>query len=195
MNEVIISDNSVSRANQERIKQLIMHREFPWYFNDTTLSGYDRNKNDLFQWVHILQVNAKQKSTLKEPILKCLRGAIPELETHRLIRAKLNLNTPYKRGNIALKHTDCQEKDRIVYIYYVNDSDGPTILYTNKWRPHKVHPKQGRLLKMPSSLSHSGNLPYHNNTRIVLNLLFQADLNQTFEPLQDQDYEEYKKNL
>ena len=48
---------------------------------------------------------------------------------------------------------------------------------------------------MPSSLSHSGNLPYHNNTRIVLNLLFQEDLNQTFEPLQDQDYEEYKKNL
>ena len=73
----------------------------------------------------------------------------------------------------------------ITYLYYINDSDGPTIIYNKRgqkydtpkppwwWKKTKVLPKQGRLVRFHSDSVHSGNVPYKYDSRTVLNLIFE----------------------
>ena len=72
--------------------------------------------------------------------------------------------------------------DGISYLYYVNDSDGPTRLYPKmksfndfiyqKYFPQKIHSKQGRLIKMSTKVWHTSDIPRKFNRRIVGNFVF-----------------------
>ena len=48
----------------------------------------------------------------------------------------------------------------------------PTTFYDG-WRKRKVNPKQGRLVRFPSDTTHSTNVPFKYEKRIVLNIVFE----------------------
>ena len=111
---------------------------------------------------------------------------LPEFKTHNLIRGKINITLPYKKRYSLSPHIDFPHPNAISYLYYVEDSDGPTVIWNKRYSEEpvdkpflpwwlkkiKVQPKQGRLVKLPSDILHSGNVPYNYNSRVVLSLLF-----------------------
>ena len=69
-------------------------------------------------------------------------------------------------------HTDSSNPESVTYLYYVNDSDGPTTLYNSNEEKIIIHPKQGKMVRFPSNTRHSANVPFNYETRIVLNMVF-----------------------
>ena len=75
------------------------------------------------------------------------------------------------KGNyIDTPHLDLKEKHSAL-LYYVNDSDGDTIIYEdvkkNKIKK-TVKPKQGRMVIFDGSYWHTGSQP-RNNIRCIIN--------------------------
>ena len=133
--------------------------------------------------VHLLIVDGESTSEFAYDIIKCFEF-LPEFKTHKVLRAKLNMNFPYKKENMELPHIDSANPNHISYLYYVNESDGPTLFYPygsvlpyfyNETNENKasVDFKQGRLVRFPSNLLHSSSLPHKYENRVVLNLMFE----------------------
>ena len=169
-----VLDDNLPLNFQIHIKDMIM--KMPFQLEDvTTWKEIEQRK----QFVHILH----NESEYYDRIISFFK-VLPEFKTHRLHRAKININLPYKTKSSLTPHTDSYISNSITYLYYVNDSDGPTIIYNKRgqkydtpkppwwWKKTKVLPKQGRLVRFPSDSVHSGNVPHTHSSRIVLNLIF-----------------------
>lgn len=95
-----------------------------------------------------------------------------------LLRVRTNFITKFKtkEGEYMRPHWDTyspdgEDKDFHVLIYYVNDSDGPTRLFTNGRaydELQKIDPKKGRFILF-KNCRHAGAYPKDNNMRIVIN--------------------------
>ena len=167
-----VLDNSISLYSQELIEKIVTHQDFPWYYNPSTLNDGKRTSAiDKFQLAHLLVVNGEVNSEYAEDILGCF-VKMPAFATHRVWKAKLNLNFPYKKRNLKMLHHDTVDDRDVTYLYYCIDSDGPTRFFPNWWRTKKVHPKRGRIVRFPSYTKHSATLPYKYDNRIVLNIVF-----------------------
>ena len=179
---VEIFDNKMSEETQLYLKNNICDGLFPWYYISFTIRD-TLKENDKYQMVHTLIADGEVKSQFAHDILKCFEF-LPEFKTHKILRAKLNMNFPYKKENMELPHVDFDDPSYVSYLYYVNESDGPTLFYPygsvlpyfyNQTNENKtsVDFKQGRLVRFPSNLLHSSSLPYKYDSRVVLNLMFE----------------------
>jgi len=79
--------------------------------------------------------------------------------------------------SILMPHRDLDGNDGIIYLYYVEDSDGPTTFYPENKKVISVNPVRGRLVKFPATLYHSANVPRKYDSRIVINLVFSDNYN------------------
>ena len=104
-----------------------------------------------------------------------------------LTRMKSNILPNQKKGLFGhihhTPHIDCVESDRftnISCIYYVNDSDGPTVLYNEYLADNpkkltvfkKIPPKKGRLLAFHSNRYHTSSSPRRSQYRNIINMVF-----------------------
>ena len=65
-------------------------------------------------------------------------------------------------------------EDHYVCLYYVNDSEGDTIIFdNNKKEIQRITPKKGRIVFFDGSLEHCSTRP-STRTRAVLNFNFTA---------------------
>lgn len=76
----------------------------------------------------------------------------------------------------SIPHIDNQSS-HVVLLYYVNNSDGDTILYKNKYDKnnemiieHSISPKAGRAVLFSGDTYHSFHYPNINDTRSVINI-------------------------
>jgi len=105
----------------------------------------------------------------------------------RLSRMKSNVLLREKKGLFGhihhTPHIDCEENNgftNISCIYYINDSDGPTVLYNEYLADNpkkltvlkKIPPKKGRLLAFHSNRYHTSSSPRKNQYRHIINMVF-----------------------
>ncbi len=93
----------------------------------------------------------------------------------KVIQGRSFLQFPIKeRGEPDLPHIDIMDKNHIVGLYYVIDSDGDTIIYNERKESktytikQRVTPKQGRIVIFDGGLYHTAEQPL-NNTRCIIN--------------------------
>jgi hypothetical protein len=106
----------------------------------------------------------------------CLNLGI-NLKLENLYRAKLNitLNSTSSPSKINPPHIDgIDMKPYFIAIYYVNDSDGDTIIYDGDDEDElqiikTITPKKGRLILMDGKRYHSSSHPSKTKKRIVMN--------------------------
>ena len=106
----------------------------------------------------------------------CLNLGV-QFNLENLFRAKLNitLNSTSSPSKINPPHIDGDHgRDYFVAIYYINDSDGDTIIYEGKDRNNlkiikTITPKKGRLILMGGERYHSSSHPSNTKKRIVMN--------------------------
>ena len=92
-------------------------------------------------------------------------------------RAKLNLK--FKQESkldkfINPPHKDTNITNSLIGIYYINDSDGDTIIYEGNDKNNlkiikTIKPKKGRMILMDGLTFHSASHPLKTNKRMVIN--------------------------
>ena len=169
MNNIKIFDELIPENEQLIIKALLSYEFFPWYYNPQTILTTLRNRS---QFTHTFYKENKIYSDNFDILVDCFQPYIPEFKSHKINKIKANLNIAHSDKKILEPHQDLPTSG-VTYLYYVNDSDGPTRLYESKWFPKKVYPKQGRLIKFPSNMFHTGDIPRKYDRRMVINFVFE----------------------
>lgn len=113
-------------------------------------------------------------NTMKELLEAGLDSAGMAHKEIRRIRCNLDTRLFYSdAGKHHTIHVDSQDEKEFVFLYYVLDSDGDTILFNkDKKVVDRISPEQGKGLIFPASMPHCGSSPALNPYRFVINFNF-----------------------
>jgi hypothetical protein len=181
-------NNFVDYEYQKAIYQYLTDIKFDWHFmEDSTtvysntpeistpafgnlLYYYDQTENPHFKFIEPLVNTINEKTNLK--IVDLLR-----------VRAGFLLNTKYSLPSMPYRynipHKDFHT-DHYVAVYYVNKSDGDTVVFheleqSEKYYPmHKCTPEQGKLLIFNGAHYHSSTCPKVHTKRLAITINFKA---------------------
>ena len=197
---VIVLDDCVPEKIQDAIENLCVSTKFPWNYNQSSNYGSYTNKNngledfnrmteissgvDVSQFTHSVYHYQHQKNSEYLVLFASLLSCLP-VSVDTLLRIKLNLNYAHKNLDNAytIPHVDFVSIENLTtFIYYVNDSDGDTVIFNEKRTgpelcpkeqltiKHIISPKKGRFIMFDGSYLHAGGFPSGENPRIVVNL-------------------------
>jgi hypothetical protein len=208
MDDIIVIDDFLAIDQQESIKNILHGRLFPWYYNDTHVEEYeDKNNPQAYSdakcegvegysnsgqfthvFVHDERIDSNAADDVFLPLATGLSQVFPE-QNKNIIRAKTNLvlKQPSDVFDYGVPHVDTAMRkhfsDVWVGLYYVNDSDGDTLIFKEKgsWfsgdqltLKQSVEPKQGRLVVFNNDHVHASGLPKSHDTRVVINFHFEV---------------------
>jgi hypothetical protein len=198
----IIIDDFVSTAFQDEVENELLSGTFPWYYNETSRYGGSRFNTTMMseadkcflktenilmlpQFSHMVIDNEVIHSGVYSRLTPFITN-IPFSYT-KINKIKINLKTKNSEslGKCDLPHVDTLFKNVITAIYYVNDSDGDTILYNENYNyvdniiPNlpltintRIQPKKGRMIFFKGDTLHSAGSPAICNKRLVINWNF-----------------------
>lgn len=175
-----IIDNVISKTYQDNIEETFLGPNIPWTFNSRLASetdgevGFGHNlilphfKSEYYNFVLPLLYEISEKS---------------EINVFEILAARSFLQVPSTSkydNDVFHVNTEIHHK---VFLYYVNDSDGNTIISNSKYEldqnkcKHRdynpeilemISPKKGRAVVFDGSLFHSAGIPKFK-TRCVIN--------------------------
>jgi hypothetical protein len=153
--------------------KILNHIHEGFQFQNITLSGINNsffpdNSSPIFL-LHYLQILLNYQFNIKP------------------FRIKTNLQTPLGSSQQNLPNmphidADIMENNFYTLIYYVNDSDGDTLIFKERFKGipikefnlyKKITPKKGTIVMFPLTTFHSGSHPMNSKARIVINYNFQ----------------------
>lgn len=185
MHDVKIIDDILDENFVDYIEKSFHDDLIDWYFNrGTVVPGKDKNilentnTKELSQFTHMLLGNNGEVSKFRflgDEVLDNFTKVFP-LEYKSVLRMKANLAVPMPHNltNDKFHNTPHIDHDvkHLVMIYYVNDSDGDTIIFDKKNTDkilEKVTPKKGRFVIFNGDNYHAGRQPKNFETRVIIN--------------------------
>ena len=184
--EIIVIDDFINLEYQEKIKQELigLGNNFPWhYIEDVTGAGdFDSQHRAGFghQYVELDDDDVSEVKSLYHhlftPMLSkaCQYLKIPEAE---IIQGRSFLQLPLRNIDTSIvdsPHIDLDPGDEhIVVLYYVNDSDGDTIIYNEReesstyTEKQRVTPKQGRVVIFEGGQYHTAEQPTKGTLSLI----------------------------
>jgi hypothetical protein len=201
----LIIDNLLNENESNLIQSKLYNSSFPWFIagdrddkgNMITasyekLKFYEKDVNvvDLGQFYHsffYIQNNKLVSNSKHVQIpLTILSNLIKiiNIKNISILRAKSNLileSRKYNKNSYGIPHTDTRDinDEHYVLIYYVNNSDGDTVLFDNNKIFKKISPKKGRGLIFKGNLLHANGHPVESSTRCVINFNLQLGYTHT----------------
>jgi hypothetical protein len=193
--QFIQCDDLVEPAVADAIERVMLSNQFPWYYYANVNYGVpppeghsvafrgDERFEDSFGFASLIfpgnEPNSPWFEHAKRPLEAFLNrhGLVPT----KLLRIKANLlvrsATPGGPRPFT-PHVD-MPKPHWAMIYYVNDSDGDTLIL-DKAHPdwagaavvHAVSPKKGRAILFDGRHYHCGTAPARHDVRVVFNYNF-----------------------
>jgi len=155
--------NVLPKKVQEQLKHFIFSKCPLYYLNNVTFEG---DKKYCPAFGHSLirdDAVVSEQANLLNLFKETIKGNV--------VNAKILLQVPLNPkviSKIDQTHIDNEEPHQ-VFIYYVNDSDGDTIIYKNKKEYKRFTPKQGSMITFDGSLYHTAEQPT-KGTRCIINL-------------------------
>lgn len=188
---MIIDKNFLTEEEIDRVeKALLTTANVPWRLSESTTfndsyDGYrpitDKTK-ETFQFVHVLRIDNTIPSDFYDFVNNYI--FIKFLSKHNIIcnkilRAKMNLVTSIDEDVHQPAHID-EEIPHHVFLYYINDSDGDTILFNEVFgqRPEsltiqeRIAPERGKAIFFNGFQYHASSAPRKNKYRAVINIAF-----------------------
>lgn len=180
-------ENVLSEADYNQLHDTLSSFQFDWHYLpssvppdviDVVSKSNSFNLYEPGQFVHMFydQKPLSPYWKLVEPILKSLDKPVTEIG-----RIKANLLMQNNSDNRAVNcpHVDRDRGGWHSLIYYLNDSDGDTVLFDKKgnqgWDNLQVQdtatPKKNTAVLFESDQYHAGTNPVDNTRRIVLNFI------------------------
>jgi hypothetical protein len=162
-----IIDNCIPIKQQDLIiNELLKTKFFPWFYCDDTTQRDKESSQHRPALSHYFVINKKHSKYLK------LASSIvipftnnPIVQSRAFLQFPLNLkligseyDTPHT--DLSVPHT--------VYLYYVIDADGDTLIFENSKIIKRVSPKKGRLLIFDGEIWHTAQQP-QKGIRCIIN--------------------------
>ncbi len=157
----------IAKPAQDELEQLLLGWNFPWYhYANTNYAEHTTRADDVPQFTHgfIRDDNANSAFQHVPRIILDQMG----IANTNIIRAKANLLAREPEPFTHPPHTD-DAKPHIVFIYYVNDSDGDTHFYERGEVIKTVSPKKGSGVMFDGRIYHASSSPVTHRFRIVIN--------------------------
>lgn len=192
-----IIDDFLDKETADNLEKIFTDCEFPWFFSEYSVKPEDKspchNSLDVLpghyntpMFVHSLFYFDGGKSFMCDQVLGIIKNKFP-INGNGISRLKVNFTYPlttYEKNALSIAHVDnCFVPSTA--IYYVNDSDGDTVIYNEKYEENTVYtklteytrvtPKKGRLLIFDADTIHAPSLPHLYDKRIVMNINFNQD--------------------
>ena len=197
-----IIDDFLPELYQDSIKTLLTGEEFGWAFNNYSVSSapldqfiqMDEPYKEHIQLRHVFTMDRKIKSDFFKYITPLFASF--EMLTGKKIkgyyRIKANLLMPQQGVTTQYPHIDGFFLDKkgvpeavgkTTLLYYVNDSDGDTVLYNEYYTGERVNhitkqqsisPKKGRAVIFDSNQIHAGCAPVTSDYRMVINCVLEV---------------------
>jgi hypothetical protein len=189
-----IIEDVILKEDANKLEQFLLSDEVPWYFKQNIdFEHIEDATPQNYGFVHVVYQYGKSISSLNAPCQEILKNICDKsgLSLNEVIRIKINLNPYCGEERFDLRpHTDILDQTNYISaIYYVNDSDGNTILYdvlkdsntddqsiiqNKSVLPIAVSqpPIKNTAIVFNGNRYHSGNTPLHHKTRININFCF-----------------------
>jgi len=189
---MIIINNFLPLEEQKSLLQYVLSSQMPYRIYET----YHFEENSVMkdkvhspnQFTHFLYMHGEEKASSHIGIL---RPIFDELQKRcgviTMFRAKINVTYPYPpfmSYQSQVPHTDMAYDDgrkvpHQVFLYYINDADGPTYFYNeNNELVDAIEPKMGRAVIFDGSILHAGSNPVKFPLRFALNINFRKGKDQ-----------------
>ena len=173
--DFFIFENILSEKDQEIVKDTLFGYDFPWTFiPDVTFKNPNTEPRPAFSHVFYEQ-NGAIKSNFCNIVHKITEEGLIKLKKNKasIIQARSFLQMPLNKSfdTYDAPHLDL-DYNHIVFLYYVCDSDGDTILFNENNISnikHKITPKKGRLLIFEGKTWHTAEQP-KENIRCIINI-------------------------
>jgi hypothetical protein len=179
---MIVLDNFLPKDYEEEIKINLYSGNFPWYFLEDITSPLANYKKPAL--THTYYDNNTVNSNFFNLVSKIPFYAKKHLndnfDINSIILSRSFLQFPTSISTVDEFHID-QLCPHTVFLYYVNDSDGDTIILDKKYNGEyqeevfiegnrilkKVTPKKGRLVIFDGYHYHSAEQPVKDNRCII----------------------------
>lgn len=200
LDKPLIVSEFLPKDMEDELESVLLGDSFPWFLNRYTVDGpsfeqglavktpttYDTNQfthGFVQQGLGIISGGAQYVL----PILNYLKDATGINGCDDISKVKANLTLPANLplGAHSVPHVDVSAErldslDCYTCIYYVNDSDGDTIIYNQKYGEEfteltelmKITPKKGSMVCFDARHFHAGSNPITTQARSVINLNF-----------------------
>jgi len=196
----MIVKNFLPQRYHEEILRITSSNKFPWYYVES-ISGQEINNFKNFSEIqygfeHILYETGPLGKGVNSsfydffsPIVYFIEEKT-EVKVNKLERIRLGLYTKIidKEGVIHLPHVDSYEPHK-AFLYYVNDSDGDTIMYDQTFVndqlsnlqnnnqksfsiKERITPEANKAILFDGLRYHSSSSPTKNIKRIVISVNF-----------------------
>jgi hypothetical protein len=182
------SDNFLNKQEIDEIEKFIMYSQ-PFFLNPAEITTQEQSAvyvlGDMFSDYPFL-VSGNNSFSPEGPILKICYSILSKLNIFnilgpvRVVRSKSNLTSRTTELRLGWPHIDNDQKHFVV-IYYVNDSDGDTVIYNEKYSGKvydqseltifkTISPKAGSIIIFDGRMYHTNYAPQKNNFRCVINM-------------------------
>ena len=193
--DVTVIDDFIDKEYQEEIKNILIGNQdflwndeeiqFDWYFISDVTDAYSDRQQKRCALTHEyagLDWGEDEDDELNNLFVPMLSEVCKKMDFDNLkiIQGRSFLQFPLnlKDRTPDTPHIDIENKEHLVALYYVCDSDGDTIIYnerkdqglkaTSYTIKEKVTPKQGRMVIFDGTLYHTAEQP-KDNIRCVVN--------------------------
>jgi hypothetical protein len=185
---IIQKKNIIKKETINKINKIVSSGVFPWTLFDESYSktkhlgtsfekelNYKYGSTDAFQLVHVLyKKNVNRKSIYYPYFYELFKEIVNKLikKDVELLRMKVNLLFNKNKKTVNNFHLDdTHDKTFKTVIYYINDSDGDTVIYNNK-KLKRIKPEAGKVLLFDGTLYHASSSPVKTKLRKVVNINF-----------------------
>jgi hypothetical protein len=186
----------IDKEYADILSELVMGNDFGWFWNDATIYEHDlgavidSSTKDSSQFTHTIFLNEKPQSEYYHYFSEMLSHLEPHIgKIKRLIRIKANLimkDESYPDGFYNGPHADYYGNNLMSFVYYVNDSDGDTIIFDGELngKPHSIKeitekdsetPNSGTGIVFNSQQIHTSSTPRFTERRAVINYVFEME--------------------
>ena len=190
----MIKQIEIDKEYADVLSELMLGDEFAWYWNNATVYKNtnslitDSKTKDKPQFTHTIYLNNKPQTEYYHYFTEMLTYLEPHIgKIKRVIRIKANLMTgdgSYPFNFYNGPHIDSEGDNLLTFLYYVNDSDGDTVLFdtyldgsehniTEFTEVHRQTPKMGTGVVFDSNRLHTSSTPRITDRRVVINYVFE----------------------
>jgi len=183
---VKIYDNIISKKEQEYLKNIFYSNEFPWFYTADVTSSILNKKQRRPAFSHIFMKDGNINSNYYDIVKKISDNVNKKIKKKLIpyqVRSflQLSLDKNLIGNSIDTPHIDMIEP-HLVYLYYVNDCDGDTVIYdyiSNGTHTldipfyedikikKKITPKQGMVVIFDGMTWHTSTQPTRGNRCII----------------------------
>lgn len=189
IDKIIIIEDVIPFEQQNEIEEILLKGLFPWYFRDslssgTTLEGTQYPTPPGF--AHVFYNEHGPVTNFYEYAKKIVDNAVGSLgrSVKEIIYGRTFLQLPLTtHSGLTNPHVDVTDREHLVCLYYVTDSDGETVFFDKKHTPnlilqqdelsnlkinHAIVPKKGVAVLFDGMRYHANILP-KTGKRCIIN--------------------------